>query len=143
MKKQSKLDRLSTALVNVQHKINTIEEDNEGVFTRHRTLVEEKEGLIEQIKVEARRYASEGETTALIESANLSVIVVGKRRPIIFNVDKAMDVLDEARLIKLVDRIDPKKVDKALREGLIEKEEVADFQEYGEMPTAAVMVKVS
>lgn len=142
-KKRSRLEELGDQLVEKEKEIRELEEENAKVFTSHKSLTDEREGLIDKIKAEARRLSEEGTTKVLYESTELFISVQGKTRPMVFDlelVDKLWSA--KAKGIAVVRSVDGKLVKKAIELGELTADVVLSSSKLGELPTPAVTVRL-
>jgi chromosome segregation ATPase len=140
--KRSKLNTLAEDLTGLERSIRELEEKHEAIFTLHREYLDEKEGLVDKIKTEARRLATIGEATVLIEQPDLFVSVVGKKPSVSYDYERAYNhwpsqVLEEVT----VRTIDAKKVNDMILEGRLNIT-LADKIKKETPQTAAVTVKL-
>lgn len=143
-KKMTRLDRLAAKMVTAQDRIAEIEEKYEEVFEEWRELNAQIEGYVEQAKIEARKEAVEGETNVLVQSPDIMISVVGKKRPVFFDfeVAKARWKTSVLRACQ-VEQLDPKKVQKLVDDQELSLKEIDGVRKVGDLPTPAVSVKLT
>lgn len=143
MVKKSKLEVLGDELRAVELAVRAIENQHEAIFKTWRNLTDEREGLIEKLKQEARKMSEVGTTKVLIESSDLFVSVCGKSPSVSYSVEKAKKLWPPGVFRSAVNEtIDPKKVLKLLEEEALDKSEVEAVKVVGDVPTPAVSIKL-
>ena len=150
MSKPMKRDRLNALVSNLSLLVRQraeLESKHEEVFDRHRELSDEIATVTEAVKTEARKLADatmpSGESKMLVDSEQLSVTVVRKNVPTVYDYDMATKVLAPAALDAVRPKvIDPKLLLLAIDDGSITVKATKKFSRPGDPPTTAVTVKV-
>ncbi len=143
-KPQSRLERLTARMVDAQNRVTEIEDKHEEVFEEWRELNSQIEGFIEQIKIEARKEAVEGETNVLVQSPDVMVSVVGKKRPVFYDFEVAKKKWKHSVLVTCqVRALDPKIVQKLIDDQELSLKEIDGVRKLGDLPTPAVSVKLT
>jgi hypothetical protein len=143
-KTPSRLEELGQQLIAVQQAINALEEENERLFRTRQNLLDEKEGLIDKIKTDARHQSEEGTTKVLIESPDLLISVQGRVRPAEYPYNLVVEHWPvDIRRIVVVNFIDPKLVKKVIEQGKLTSDLALKAMVLGELPTPAVTVKLA
>ena len=88
VEKTSEFDRLTKILVQKEAQIRELEEAN-AVIAKWRSLQEDKDGVIDQLKIEARKLISAPGTQVLIDSAEVAISVTMHQPPVTFDFEKA------------------------------------------------------
>ena len=143
-KAQTRVERLTARMVDAQNRISEIEDENEEIFEEWRELNSQIEGFIEQIKIEARKEAVEGESTVVVESPDVFISVVGKKRPVFYDFAAAQKKWKPTVLRACqIEALDPKKVQKLIDDQELSLKEIDGVRKLGDLPTPAVTVRLT
>ena len=140
---RSMLDQYLDKLVALEAQIREWEESYDNVFSHWRELNTEKEGIVEAIKTEARKFSTPGNTAVLAEGPNLFVSVQGRMSPLEYDYSKALLTWPKDILSKVtVSEIDTKKVAGFIEAGILDKDAAASVALPRTPQTPAVTIKL-
>jgi len=137
----TELDRLLRTLRAARKKQREFEEEHEEVLAGAKEIQDTITGLIERVKIEARKVAKVGETKVIADDGELHVSVQGKEARK-FNLAKVKKTLP-ASLLELVitEVVDGKAVDNLVENGKLDADIVDKIATFEPM-TPAVTVRL-
>lgn len=124
--KKSALEEISEQLIQAEAALREYAEHHEQVLAEYRRRQDDKEILVDRLKAAARELAPEFGSAALIDSANLGLVVQTKYAGTTYDVEKARTEWPSDVYQKVITvEVDAKKVEAAVKAGLI-RDEVAN-----------------